>query len=57
MVVQTDVPIVLDSINPKDQLANTGHTIEWVLNMLKNNNPKFIKALGYSKVKNVSCFF
>lgn len=45
----------IDSINPKDQLANTGYSIEWVLNILRTNNPKFTSAIGNAKVKNVSC--
>jgi hypothetical protein len=54
MATQNNVPVVSDSINPKDQLANTGYTIEWVLEMLRTNNPKFMDALGNSKVKSVS---
>jgi hypothetical protein len=53
MASQTEVPILIDSINPKNQLANTGYTIEWVLEMLRINNPKFMKALGTAKVQNV----
>jgi hypothetical protein len=44
---------VADSLILTDQLSCTGYTIGWVLNMLHENNPHFVKALGDGKVAKV----
>lgn len=49
----SNIPIV-EAIKLDDQLAETGYTIGWVLRMIQENNPKFVDALGDSKVKKVS---
>lgn len=41
-------------LNQNDQLANTGHTIEFVLQKLHKHNPVFVKLLGDDKVVKVS---
>ena len=41
-------------VNQKDQLSNTGHTIEFVLQKLYEHNPTFVKLLGNEKVVKVS---
>lgn len=44
-------------LNQKDQLANTGHTIEFVLQTLHEKNPIFVKLLGNRKVVKVGSSF
>jgi Na+-translocating ferredoxin:NAD+ oxidoreductase RnfE subunit len=41
-------------VNQKDQLPNTGYTIEFVLQKLYENNPAFVRLLGNEKVVKVS---
>lgn len=52
MVVGT-VIATTENIQLENELSNTGYTIEWVLNMLYEHNPKFLTALGSNKVKDV----
>lgn len=52
MVVGT-VIATTENIQLENELSNTGYTIEWVLNMLYEHNPKFLAALGSNKVKDV----
>lgn len=53
MTVDTKVQTV-ESFKFDEPLSNTGYTNEWILNMLKENNPEFLQKLGNDRVKNVS---
>ncbi|KAI6190779.1 hypothetical protein M3Y97_00155700 [Aphelenchoides bicaudatus] len=43
-------------VNQQDQLSNTGHTIEFILRTLYENNPVFVKLLGDDKVVKIDSY-